>query len=103
MQIIFTQSIVPSSFCIGDQTPISKKGISEVNCASFRPITVATSLCKLFKLLFIREHEKVFYNPLHQFGFERGTRCADALTAVANAQNDTQSCGASLFFWGGGT
>ena len=59
MQMIFSQGIVPSSFCIGDLTHISKKGKSEVPCISFRPITVATSLCKLLELLFIREPEKV--------------------------------------------
>lgn len=96
MQMIFSQGIVPASFCIGDLTPISKKGKSETQCTAFRPITVATSLCKLFELLFIQELEKVCYTPPHQFGFKRGTGCADALTVVANVLIDAESSGESL-------
>jgi len=61
--MIFMKSIVPSSFCIEYLTPISKKEKPEFQSTFFRPTTVATSLCKLFELLFIRELEKIGNNP----------------------------------------
>ena len=35
MQMIFTQGVVPSSFCVGDLTPIPKKGKNDIKCSSF--------------------------------------------------------------------
>ena len=81
MQMIFTQDVVPLSFCVGDLTPIPKKGKNDIKC-SFHPITVVTSLCKLFELLFINELETKCYTPPRQFEFKRPTGCADALMAV---------------------
>ena len=96
MQMIFTQGVVPSSFCVGDLTPIPKKGKNEIKCSSFRPITVATSLCKLFELLFINELETEYYTPPRQFGFKRRTGCADALTAVVSVLLDADFSGESI-------
>jgi len=99
-QMIFSQGIVPSSLCIGDLTPISKKEKSKFHCTSFCPVTVATSLCKAFELLFIRELEEVCYTSPHQFGFKQGAGCAEALTAVANTLTDAESSGKNLVWEG---
>ena len=96
MQMIFTQGVVPSSFCVGDLTPIPKKGKHDIKCSSFRPITVATSLCKLFELLFINELETKCYTLPRQFGFKRRTGCADALTAVVSVLLDADFSGESI-------
>ena len=96
MQMIFKQGVVPSSFCVGDLTPIPKKGKNEIKCLSFRPITVATSLCKLFELLFINELETKYYTPPRQFGFKRRTGCANALTAVVSVLLNADFSGESI-------
>ncbi|XP_065565889.1 uncharacterized protein LOC136030774 [Artemia franciscana] len=96
MQMIFTQCKVPITFCISDLTPIPKKGEVEPQCSSFRLINVATSLCKLFELLFRDDLEKTSYASPYQFGFKRKTGCGDALTVVANTLIDTESPGECL-------
>ena len=96
MQMIFTQGVVPSSFCVGDLTPIPKKGENDFKCSSFCPITVAKSLCKLFELLFINELETKCYTPSSQFGFKRRTGCANALKDVVSLLLDVDSSGESI-------
>ena len=56
---------------------------------SFRLITVATSLCKLFELFCRDDLEKTYYAPPHKFRFRRGT-------VVANALIDAESAGECL-------
>ena len=94
--MIFTQFKVPTTFCIGDPTPIPKKRRIDPKYSSFRPITIATSLCKRFELHFRDDLEKTCYVPPHQFGFKRGTPCADALRVMANALIDAESAGEFL-------
>ena len=55
-----------------------------------------TSLCKLFELLFRGDLENTCCVPPYQFGFKRGTGCADALTVVADALIDVESAGECL-------
>ena len=100
MQIILIQGIVPTTFSIGDLTPVPKKGKVTMQCSSFRPITVATTLCKLFELLFVDEFEKLCCSPPRQFGFQRGIGCAEALHVVAYALLDAHKSGESLAIGG---
>ena len=100
MQMIFVTGIVPSSFCIGDLSPIPKKGKSELQCSSFRPITVSTTTCKLFELLFLDELRQKCYVPPYQFGFQANLGCSHALTAVFTALADAESSGESMILAG---
>ena len=58
-------------------------------------MTVSTSLCKLYELLFIKEFEEKSYTPPHQFGFQHGIGWTDALTFVAKALLVASSTGSS--------
>ena len=100
MQMIVTQGVVPSSFSIGDLTPIPKKGKLATQCSSFRPITVATTFCKLFELLFIDQLNAKCYVPPNQFGFQPRLGCAHALSVVANALIDADASGETLVLAG---
>jgi len=96
LQMTFAKGIVPSTFCVGDLSPIPKKRKTTNQCSSFRPITVSTSLCMLYELLFIKELEEKWCMPLHQFGFQHDIGCVDALVVVANSLLDASCIGSSL-------
>ena len=99
MQMIFDTGILPSLFCSGDLAPIPKKGKSESQCFPFRPITVFTTLCKLFELLLIDELRLKCYIPPQQFGYQANLGCSHAITAVFVALG-TESSGKSLILAG---
>ena len=90
MQMIFDTLTLLSSFCIGDLTPIPKKGKSNIQCLTFRPITISTTFCKLFELLFVAEIREKCSVPPYQFGFQNKIGCVDALSAVANVQMEAE-------------
>lgn len=94
-QIIVTRGIVPDTFCIGVITPILKPGKPPSQCSSYRPITVSTTLCKLFELLIRDEIRSKCSVPPHQFGFQRSLGCDHALyslvSILTDAENDNDS------------
>ena len=106
MQLIVIQGVVPSSFSIGDLTPIPKKGKLATQCSSFHPVKVATAFCKLCrllftgKLLFIDHLNAKCYVPPYQFGFQPRLGCAHALSVVPNALIDADASGETLVLAG---
>ena len=100
MQMIFDTGILPSLFCSGDLAPIPKKGKSESQYFPFRPITVFTTLCKLFELLLIDELRLKCYIPPQQFGYQDNLGCTHAITAVFVALASAESSGKSLILAG---
>ena len=66
--------------------PIYKKG-NKMNSADYRPISLLTSLSKVFeKTLYIRVTEHLNNNLLvgNQFGFRKGTATEDAIFKLTN-------------------
>jgi len=61
---------------------------------------VATTFCKLFKLLFIDHLNAKCYVPPYQFGFQPRFGCAQALSAVANAFIDADASDETLVLAG---
>ena len=100
MQMILNQRVVPSSFSIGDLTPIPKNGKLATQCSSFCPIAVAPTSCKLFELLFIDHLNAKCYVLPYQFGFQPRLGCAHALSVVANALIDADASGKTLVLAG---
>ena len=95
-QMIFTTGLVPSAFSTGSLRPVPKKGKSTSECASFRPITVAPTLCKIFELLVIDEIQEKCWTPPSQFGFQRGLGCGHAISALASVLIDADESKESI-------
>ena len=95
-QMVFTKGIVPASFSTGRLTPVPKKNKPLNECSSYRPITVATTFCKIFEKLIMPELVDKCYMPPHQFGFQKGIGCAHALTALSSVLIDADKSGEPL-------
>ena len=89
-QMIIVRGIVPNSFCIGVVTPILKPGKPPMQCSSYRPIAVTTTLYKLFELVVCNAVRSKFKVPPHQFGFQTSLGCAHALYPLVFILVDTQ-------------
>ena len=93
-QIEFTTGIVPRSLLVVLLLFQKKKSLNE--CSSYRPITVATTFCKIFETLVMLELTDKCYMPPYQFGFQKGLGCAHALTALSSILIDADKSGDSL-------
>ena len=72
--MIFVTGIVPESFGVGLVHPILKKGKPADQCASYRPITVLTTFCKLFESLTFDEIALRCTTPDDQLEFQKALR-----------------------------
>ena len=81
-QIIIVRGLVPNSFCIGVVTPILKPGKPPTQYSSYSPITVSTTLSKLFELVVRNEVKSKCTVPPHQFGFQTSLGCDHALYSL---------------------
>lgn len=95
--IILNTGIVPSEFSVGIITPIPKKGKRGNDCDSFRPITVAPTICKLFECIIFDHVVEKCTVPDNQLGFQRGIGCEHALSIVAGVINMASSNNETLF------
>ena len=93
-------SLVPNSFCIGVVTPILKPGKPSSQCSSYRPITVSTTLCKLFELVVRNEAKIKCTVPPHKFGFQTSLCCDLALYSLVSIIVDVESNNDSLVLAG---
>ena len=96
LQMVFTTGIVPASFSSCCLTPVPKKNKSLNECSSYRPITVATTFCKIFETLIMPELTDKCYMPPCQFGFQKGLECAHTITALSSILIDADKSGNSL-------
>ena len=95
-RIIFNSDIVPDSFCSGTLTPVPKKRKDSRQCCSYRPITVSSFLCKLLKLLAIKDVNKASSNQDNQFGFKEGYSREHVHYILANVLKDIDNSGEFL-------
>ena len=77
-QICLCTSLVPDSFLCGSVTSILKRGKDPTNCASYRPITVACSLSKVFEYVLLPEILPNVDYVSNQFGFKPNIGCQHA-------------------------
>lgn len=96
--MIFVTGIVPDSFGVGLVHPILKKGKPADQCASYRPITVSTTFCKLFESLIFDEIALRCTTPDDQFGFKKHSGREHVHSVLANLLIDADKNGDLLVF-----
>lgn len=99
-QMIFNAGVVPDLFCTGVITPVLKKGKDGGQCSSYRPITVAPILCKLFELLVVNRLSAICNTPDNQFGFKKKMSREHAHYLIANLLIDADDSNETLYFAG---
>lgn len=97
-QMCVSSSLVPDSFLCGTVTSVLKRGKDPLNCGSYRPITVACNLSKLFEyvlLPFIQD--KVDYDA-NQFGFKSRIGCQHAHRILAKVLQEAHRLKTEVHF-----
>ena len=89
---------MPDSFLCGSVTSLLKKGKDPVSCSSYRPITVACTLSKLFEHLLLPYITKLALNDDNQFGFRSGLGCQHAHRALTSLLKDAHRTRRVLHF-----
>ena len=79
---------MPDSFLCGSVTSLLKKGKDPFSCSSYRPITVACTISKLFEHLLLPYITKLALNDDNQFGFRSGLGCQYAHRALTSLLKD---------------
>ena len=97
-QMCLSRSIVPDSFLCGSVTTILKAGKDLNSCNSYRPITIACTLSKLFEYV-LHPHIDEFVNyKANQFGFRSGLSCQHAHRVIAQLIKEATRNSYSLYF-----
>ena len=92
--MILVCGVVPLQFCIGQITPILKKGKKDASlCSSYRPITISCTTFKLFESFLTRDIEENCSTPPRQFGYQRGLGREHALFLLINVLKDIEERG----------
>ena len=99
-QMTIVRGIIPNSFCIGAIAPILKPRKPPKQCSSYRPITVSSTLSKLFELVIGNEVRSKCSVPLQQFGFQQSLDCDHALYSLVSMLVDAESNNDSLVLAG---
>ena len=81
-QTCLCSSLVPGSFLVGTITSILKRGKDPTSCASYRPITVASTLCKVFEYVLLLDLLSNVDYMSNQFGFKPYIGCQHAHRAI---------------------
>ena len=97
-QMCLSSSIVPDSFLCGSVTSILKKGKDINSCNSYRPITVACTLCKLFEYVLLPHINEFVNYEANQFGFRSGLACQHAHRVLAELIKEATRSSYSLHF-----
>ena len=93
-----SSSCVPDSFLCGSVTSLLKKGKYPVSCSSYRPITVACTLSKLFEHILLPYITKLALNDDNQFCFRSGLGCQHAHRALTSLLKDSHRTRRVLHF-----
>ena len=100
LQLLFQMclccSLVPDSFLCGTVTSIVKRGKDVNKCDSYRPITVACNISKLFEYVLLPYIIDFVNYDANQFGFRKGISCHYAHRVLALLFKDAQTKGQSL-------
>ena len=98
IQRCLSRSIVPDSFLCGSVTSILKKGKDLHSCNSYRPITVACTLSKLFEYVLLPHIDEFANYEANQFGFRSGLSCQHAHRVLAQLIKEATRNSYSLHF-----
>ena len=95
-QFCLSLSMVPDSFLCGTVTSILKRGRDPFDCSSYRPITVACNISKVFEYVLLPYIIERTAKDSNQFGFQPRIGCQHAHKVLASTLYDAQSKGYEL-------
>ena len=97
-QMCLCSSLVPDSFLVGNITSILKRGKDPTSCASYRPITVACTLSKVFEYVLLPDLLSNVDSMSNQFGFKPHIGCQHAHRAIVSLLLEAHKNGFEVHF-----